>query len=261
MQPQVEIFALMGGMIKTRKNCINRIEDPQEGERPFTVPVPFYVIKHGTSYVVYDTGMNKKCVTREGAIEVWGKDIVDAFLPVMSEADYIEAQLQSKLGIKPQDVNAVIQSHGHMDHAGGLPAFAGTEVPVYIQKTELEAIKRLDFAYIEEEFQDIDWMPIDGLLDLYGDGTVIIMPMPGHTLGLQCVMVKTEAGYCFLAGDAVDNMNQLEGRYVTARCADDAKRAQSVRTLNLFRAMGIEVVPEHDLAYWKNRPLAPLSFM
>ena len=49
--------------------------------------------------------------------------------------------------------------------------------------------------------RDADWTFVDGDLDLFGDGAVVVLAMPGHTPGNTSVLVRLEDGSILLAGD------------------------------------------------------------
>lgn len=70
--------------------------------------------------------------------EVWGPQLNDIF----AREDYIEDhELDAairKTGNDIKDVKAVIMGHLHLDHAGGLEYFKGTDVPIYTHELELK---------------------------------------------------------------------------------------------------------------------------
>jgi N-acyl homoserine lactone hydrolase len=262
MPPKVEILAFLCGQIETEKDKLVQIKNQREAGMHYTIPIPFFVIRHGSSLVAFDTGINKKCAT--DAKSHWGEEILSVpIVPVLTEEDAFEAQLKSKLRIEPKDLNGLILSHGHLDHAGGLWTLADTEVPIFVQKAELEVIEQGALGYIPGDYpppERLHWVPVDGVWDVFGDNTVIAFPMPGHTPGLQSLMVTTDEGTYFLTSDALDSIEQLNERLLPWAVWDESKVIQVLNTLDLFRLMGIEVVPMHDPFYWKNRPLAPEPF-
>ncbi len=263
MGREVEIYAFIGGHIRTVKERLIQITDRREMGRPHTIPVPFYVVRHGSSLVAFDTGMNERCaLDPEGHL---GKEIYNVpIMPEMKAEDAFQEQLERRLGVQPKDLNGVILSHGHLDHAGGIHLFEGTEVPIFVQRSELEVIEAGQIGYIPDDYGDLNklhFVPVDGILDVFADGSVVAFPMPGHTPGMQSLMIKTSGGGRYvLTADALDSIEQLDGKIMPWVAWDEAKVLQGFHTLDLLRAMGVEIVPQHDPFYWKNRPWAPHPF-
>lgn len=103
-------------------------------------------------------------------------------------------------------MDCVFQSHLHLDHAGGLNEFAGTDVPVFVHERELKhayfgAKTGTDEAYVAADFDhDLNWRP------LHGDGGPLFegvewLHLPGHTPGMVGLAVEREAGDVLVAGD------------------------------------------------------------
>ena len=59
----------------------------------------------------------------------------------------------------------------------------------------------------------LDWRVFDGELDVYGDGTIRLLPTPGHSAGHTSLLLELEGtGPVLLTADAADNRAQWEGR-------------------------------------------------
>jgi N-acyl homoserine lactone hydrolase len=262
--PEVKAYAFVGGFFKTQTQFF--LKDTRVGT-PFTIPVTFFLVSHGSDWVAFDTGINgmvaKDPVTYLG--EAWMK----AYYPVMTKDDEFCVQAK-KLGVSPKDLKAVILSHAHMDHAGAIDNFKGTDVPIYLQKKELDAVQQAvaagkNTAYVPEDFKVIDQVnikPINGVFDVFGDQTVVAFPTPGHTEGHQSLLVKQSDGKSLvLTADAmytVENMREA----IPPGLAWDFP--QALQALYVFRAMsctGAGVVPSHDPEYWKEKALAPKPFL
>jgi N-acyl homoserine lactone hydrolase len=260
---EVKVYAFVCGILKTQTQYL--LKDTRVGT-PFDIPVTFFLIKHGNDWVAFDTGNN--AMVAKDPVGYWSEAVVKAYTPVMK--DYEEFQVQiKKLGITPKDIKAVIISHGHLDHAGAIDNFKGLNVPIYLQKKELEEINKAiasgqKTAYIPDDFKvmkELNIKTIEGVFDVFGDQTMVAFPTPGHTPGHQSLMVKLGGGknliLCADAGYTLENMMEA----IPPGLAWDIP--QSLEALYIFKVMkylGADIVPSHDPDYWKNRPLAPKPF-
>lgn len=91
------------------------------------------MIEHPTEgLILFETGGGKDYP------EVWGAPLNDIFARVDYKEDHeLETQIK-KTGHDIKDVKAVIMGHLHLDHAGGLEHFKGTDVPIYVHEKEIK---------------------------------------------------------------------------------------------------------------------------
>lgn len=96
------------------------------------------------------------------------------------------------LGFKPEDVRAIVFSHEHYDHAGGLAALqAATGAPVLARAPAIEVLKRGTADRSDPQFLVSEPFPGVGRVQEITDDEVIkvgpltlqAVPTPGHTLG------------------------------------------------------------------------------
>ena len=191
---------------------------PKDKERDVTIPVSMWVIDHPKGVVVFDTG-NNVAIT-ENCKAYWAAGLCDFLKPSQKRADTIDMQLK-KLGYSADQVKVVVTSHSHLDHAGNLKMFPNA-IHVF-QKAELYQ------GWWPEQFQgrggkgpfvlaDLEgtrgynFMELEGDYDLFGDGSVMILSTPGHTIGHQSMKVTTKAGNSYLiTQDAVWMQENLDG--------------------------------------------------
>ena len=136
-----------------------------EGER---MPVYVHVIDHPDARVLVDTGMTE--------LHPAVADL-DPRLRPLSKQDFDLAGL-----------DIVVNSHLHFDHCGGNHLFAGR--PIYVQRQELEDARTEDDYTIREwvEAPGVHYVPVDGELELLPG--LCLVPAPGHTRGMQVVVVE-----------------------------------------------------------------------
>ena len=164
------------------------------------------------------------------------------------------------LGIQPEEIDTVIMSHLHWDHCYNNHLFP--QADFYVQKQELiDAVCPLPkFKTTYETFytgvvppwarQATRWKIVEGEYELC-EG-IRLIPLPGHSLGLQGALVDTAGGQYLLPSDAVplhDCIAKLEQREyaMSGLCADIAA---FYRTFELMRHLqvdqGVKILASHD---------------
>jgi len=159
------------------------------------VPACVFLIDHPDGLALFDTGFSDRFVGLEKGL---GK-IVD-MPPEHPVADRLR-----ELEVDPAQIKWIINSHLHLDHAGGnnmLP-----NATVIVQDSEWEfGFSPEDGAYTTEDFDTGQTVKrMIGEHDLFGDGSVILFPTPGHTPGHQSARVRTATGEAVLAGDCCNS--------------------------------------------------------
>jgi N-acyl homoserine lactone hydrolase len=194
---------------------------PKEKAREITIPVNMWIIDHAKGIVLFDTG-NNVAISDGKCKSHWAAGFCDQLKPSQKRADVIDEQLK-KLGYDPTKVKAVITSHSHLDHIGNIKLFPNA-VHV-IQKKELyqawwpekfQGRTEGSGAFVMKDFdgpaRDFDYLELEGDYDLFGDGSVVILSTPGHTLGHQSVKVKLPSGKTMImAQDAIWFKENMEG--------------------------------------------------
>jgi N-acyl homoserine lactone hydrolase len=168
-------------------------------------PVGFYVIAHPKGNVMFDTGNNDKTITDAAG---WWGPLAKGFGLKMTQNDAIPAQL-AKIGLKTSDIKYVVLGHMHLDHAGNMSQFPNATFVV--QNDEMKAAWWPDpgysVYYIPGDFSDskkYNVIRLEGDLDLFGDGSIVIRRAPGHTPGSQFAIVRLpKNGTIVLTSDVV----------------------------------------------------------
>jgi glyoxylase-like metal-dependent hydrolase (beta-lactamase superfamily II) len=152
--------------------------------------------------ILFETGCCRN------ARQVWPKEAWEAFpITVYEEKHHLDKALEAA-GYAVKDIRAVIMGHLHLDHAGGLELFRGTDVPVYVHEQELKeawyaiATKEDYGCYLPTDLDwRLNWQAISREeLELF-DG-ITLRHMPGHTPGLMTLQADlANAGSFFLTSD------------------------------------------------------------
>jgi N-acyl homoserine lactone hydrolase len=206
----------------------------------FEVPVPFYLIRHPEGDVIVDGG-NPLAVARDAHAH-WG-GLADTFEVHMGEEQHCLAQLR-RHGFAPESVARIVQTHLHIDHTGALGHFPDAEVLVHAD--ELDSARDPHphaRGYVSADFEQpgLRWRTFTGEHDLFGDGSVRLLPTPGHSAGhISLLLSLPQAGPVLLSADAVDNRAIWEGRQPPRSLHSPA---QAERSRECLRELAGEVEP------------------
>jgi N-acyl homoserine lactone hydrolase len=105
-------------------------------------------------------------------------------------------------------VDIVVNTHLHFDHCGGNHLFAGK--PIYVQRQELEDARTKD-DYTLREWVDapgVQYEPIDGEHELLPG--LRLLPAPGHSDGMQVVVIDTGGRPVVVGGDVAVRFAELD---------------------------------------------------
>ena len=152
------------------------------------MPVYVHGVDHPDARVLVDTGMTE--------LHLAVADMDPRLLP-LSEQDF-------DLG----SIDIVVNTHLHFDHCGGNRLFAGR--PIHVQRRELEDARTEDDYTIREwvDAPGVQYVPVDGELELLPG--VRLVPAPGHTLGIQIVVVETGGRPDVVCGDVAVWFGELD---------------------------------------------------
>ena len=193
-----------------------------------------YLIRHGDDYMVWDTGhaMDTPKVA-----------------PKVSLVDLI-----GKLDVKADTIRYVGISHYHADHVGQVDSFP--RATLLIGKPDWEVLTdpaKASPAANPRTFAP--WIkggskvePVTGDRDVFGDGTVVMLNMPGHTPGHHSLLVKLpQTGYVLLSGDAAHFRENYDSDGVPSF---NYHRGDTLASLDRFKKIAANlkaiVIIQHD---------------
>lgn len=212
----------------------NRMSSLLVGEQRPWRPVPAMVISHPQEgLIVFDTGLSD-AVARDG----------EAAMPIPMRwlfesrgrpEQVLDAQMH-EAGLDPARVRWLIVSHLHDDHVGRIGAFpAATVIGGPGSGTHAEQLLRKGrWREITSEEMSRPLLPFDGALDLFGDGSLLLIRGGGHAREDLMALVSLPGGPVLLAGDAAVHRDWIESNDVQ-RIPVDQARAADVR--NQIRAI------------------------
>src|SRR5690349_6365417 len=178
----------------TRLDCGSGFNDSRRFSDTFAysdpkVPFTFscYVVKHGSDYMVWDTG----------------------YLPgsVPSATNPPITDLLKQINVNPDQVKFVGISHFHADHTGQLLPFSNATLLIgkgdwdgVTANPPMQGANLTGFKVWISEKRKVE--PLSADKDVFGDGSVIVLRTPGHTPGHQSLLVRLkEKGPVVLIGD------------------------------------------------------------
>jgi glyoxylase-like metal-dependent hydrolase (beta-lactamase superfamily II) len=223
------------------------------------VPVPFFLIRHPQGDVVVDGG-NPLAVARDPHAH-WGP-LADVFEVHMTEEQHCVAQLH-RLGVEPDSVGHVVQTHLHIDHTGTLGHFPRATIVVHAR--ELQAARAaedpLATGYVRADYDraELRWQLAEGELDLFGDGAIRLVETPGHSAGHMSLLLELdETGPVLITADAADNRAQWEGRdHPRALFSREDAISSLERLRELAQQTDALLVLGHDSHNWSQLRHAP----
>jgi N-acyl homoserine lactone hydrolase len=160
-----------------------------------TVPAMAYLIEHPAALAVFDTGLGPRFARPAGEPLSGPVDL--------TECELIDAQLRA-IGVDPMRVGYILNSHLHAAHAGGNALLPAASVIVQPAAWDHARTSNDDCYHAPEFDTGQPVIDITGDHDVFGDGSVVLFPTPGHTPGHQSARVRTGAGEVILAGDSCD---------------------------------------------------------
>ena len=183
-KPKVTLHVFDGGTV-VANNLELFSEDTTYYGQSKTLADAFYVIQHPKGNLMWDGGLPESLV----ALPEPYTDPSGAF--TVSRKDSVVNQLKT-IGLKPDDFQYLALSHSHFDHVGHAYAFKNSTW--LVQEDELNfftndsaKVKQPDIYNALKDLNKIK--KLNGDYDVFGDSTVVIKRMPGHTIGHQVLFV------------------------------------------------------------------------
>ncbi len=226
-----------------------------------TIPIGAFLLDHPKGKVLVDSGLPDPKRGR-GVARLMARWV---------DREVTAADALKEHGLDPREIRHVLLTHMHWDHTGGIPDFP--DAKIWVSREDLaaaaaagawrrghagvllpprEATRELDFGPGPSE------IPFDRVKDLFGDGSILVLPVGGHTPGSVAVLVSMGSTRLLLCGDACFTaaglMRGVDNGYMLGRRVDRdrARAALSRSRLRRVLAMGpsTRVLPSHDPDLW-----------
>jgi N-acyl homoserine lactone hydrolase len=226
-----------------------------DGQRVRT-PIVGYLIQTGGTNILVDTGMNRRHIADPFAT-IRGRPIADKLTPIMNPEDDVLSRL-AQIGLFAKDIDILVSTHFHFDHAGNHADFAGSRIIAQRAchehaMTVGQALKELyDRPLLRYEL-------VDGDVDIAPG--VRLLETSGHVPGHQSVLVRLpRTGVVILAIDAIYSQNNLDRDNFEVSADPTRARASAHRLVDLARQEHGLLIFGHDPAQWETLRKSPQSY-
>ena len=219
--------------------------------------VPCYLIEQNGKRLLWDGGLPLAIAGAgaqpmdSGATMIYVRSIVDQL---------------ADLGLTPADIDYAAYSHFHFDHVGAANAFASATLLINAREFDAAFLHAEDNPIFNpalyDKLTDTEKVLLENDYDVFGDGSVIIIPAPGHTPGHQVLLVNLSAtGPVMLSGD----LYHFEASRRLRRTPDfNTDKAQTLASMDIVEARleesGATLWIEHNKALADSLKKAPAFY-
>ena len=233
------------------------------------VPLPLqsFLIEHRDGLVLFDTGIDPAIQFDKTYIkQAVGRFLLPRIFRLhLTEADRIDHVLAGA-GVAAGDIRTAVLSHLHFDHVGGIAQIPQADLLVNAREWAILSEPHPEREWILREHIEIPgakWRQVtfestedplfeefDGIHDVAGDGSMILLPTPGHTTGSMSMLIRQDGwDPILLVGDLTYETALLEQDIVPGTGDRDTLLASFAKVRRLkSRLPGLVIVASHDFS-------------
>lgn len=253
---QVEVIPLLTGEVRVDRSVLIDLDHPEmagANDDKIWVPVIAYLVRHPShGDLLIDTGFDAS-FAESGHGNFGG---LAKFVTIgRQKRGHDTASLLRELSVNPESLKMIVLSHMHADHTAGLPGLP-IEVPVVAGPSAMDSYEVLWYAphdHLEgrESIETLK-LPKDGMLDFFGDGSLVVMATPGHAAGNLSFLVHTAKGATLLTCDASHTREGLDRDIAPGKALDANAARESLSALRRYLAEHPETrfKAGHDASDW-----------
>ncbi|MEU8246844.1 N-acyl homoserine lactonase family protein [Nonomuraea sp. NPDC048916] len=221
------------------------------------VPVYAYLIDHPRhGLMLVDTGVNwEQAHDHDGYYDMTSRLLTERDEYRMSPGQDLRVHL-ARLGYDAKEITTVFLTHVHDDHAGGLRYVPQATVVLDRRDWEHGVLYPYSFDLVKDNlsfpaFDSGAFGAFPASQDHFGDGSLVLLPTPGHSPGHMCVLLRLDAGSVLFMGDTLYTLPHLatgQVRQMTIGGTDTIHQIEAARRIQRLLASDPRVVPlfAHD---------------
>jgi N-acyl homoserine lactone hydrolase len=208
-----------------------------------------YVVRHGDQTLLWDTGFP---AALKGKPNDMGRMVVTVTRTIPEQL--------AQIGLKPADIDIIGISHGHGDHTGQATDFPQAKLIVGKSDFEKAAGPKDPFTPWRGAGADRLTLENGADVDVFGDGSVMALNLPGHTANHMALLVRLASGNILLSGDLY---HATEARTLKGVPPFNASRAETLASMDRFerlaRVLKARVIIQHEPADIAKLPAFPAA--
>lgn len=254
-KPEVKLYTFDGGTVMVNNLELFSQDTTYKGQTKEFADA-FYVISHPDGNLMWDAGLPEMLV-----------GMAEPFTPPpgafsVSRRDSVLNQLKS-IGMTPDDIKFIALSHTHFDHSGHANVLKNATWLVQEAEYSMitsEEVKNGENVGLYDAIAELTKVKkLNGDHDVFGDGSVIIKSMPGHTPGHQVLYLDLpENGPTLLTGDLFHLYENRQFKRVPIFNFDVAQTLESMDAFETFaKEKGAKVYLQHQKEDFNKMPKAP----
>ena len=172
------------------------------------LPVSVYFIEHPKGLILIDTGWHTD-VRKDS-----GRKHLGLLHWLISRADLPQGQAVNeqlaKLGYQTSDIDYLVMSHLHSDHASGMQLLKDAK-KIFVSREEWQESSQKKLTYIPSMWKGLNVETFDfkvsnygnerKAFDLFDDDSIVFVSTPGHTMGHTSAIIQNNGKFVLLVGD------------------------------------------------------------
>jgi len=228
------------------------------------------LVRHPKGDLLIDTGISVAAATEVRELGAWRSFVFSQTAGRNDQRGTLKAKLEQLGATNPL---AIIVSHAHADHLGGVSQVPG--VPVWFARKELAFVeaelksgrgvvmpaqaRAVEKRAVALEFESGPYLNYPASHDVFGDGSVVIVPTPGHTPGSVATFVNQPGLRLVHTGDLINLAESIERAvpksWLMRAFTDEDTKATDLEVARLVQLHqlepGLTILPAHDRRAWE----------
>lgn len=231
------------------------------------LPINYFLIEHRDGIFLFDTGLDPKITFDPTYISSpIGRFLLRRIFRFHPMRESRLDKVVTDAGFNPGEIKTAVISHLHFDRVGGIDQIPQAGLLVSDREWAQLSLPHPEREWVLRDHIEIpgaQWHPIqfqhsddpllhmfDGVFDVAGDGSMVLLPTPGHTPGSLSMLIRREGwSPILLVGDLTYEAGLLE-KNITPGTGDAAELRRSYAKVRGLKEQlpDLVIVPSHDFA-------------